>query len=199
MERCLPSLATTRESSSPRSTRRSSSTDGACCRSSATDAPTCTAPSRGRRNMTIADIDAAAPPAGAVRGVATPPAPSRRRARRQGRLRRAHDAHRRRPARRAGGDVGGLQGVRPALRRPLLQHLVGAAGRHRRPGDAPRARHRRRPVRTVQRGSDQLLITSLLSSAVRTLVTAAAGLAIAFVVGFGLALLLLRFTLLRRG
>lgn len=51
----------------------------------------------------------------------------------------------------------------------------------------------------VRRGSDQMLISSLLSSAVRTLLTAAAGLAVAFVVGFGLALLLLRFTPLRHG
>lgn len=51
----------------------------------------------------------------------------------------------------------------------------------------------------VQRGSDELLITSLLRSAARTLLTAAAGLAVAFVIGFGLALLLLRFTPLRRG
>ena len=51
----------------------------------------------------------------------------------------------------------------------------------------------------VQRGSDQMLISSLIGSAMRTLVTAAAGLAIAFAVGFGLALLLLRFTPLRQG
>ncbi len=52
----------------------------------------------------------------------------------------------------------------------------------------------------VQRGpSDQMLISSLIGSAMRKVVTVAAGLAIAFAVGFGLALLLLRFTPLRQG
>ena len=43
--------------------------------------------------------------------------------------------------------LGGLQGVRAALRRPLLQHVVGASGRDRRPGDAACPRHHRRALR----------------------------------------------------
>ena len=51
----------------------------------------------------------------------------------------------------------------------------------------------------TQRGSDTTLLMSLLGSALRTTLTAAAGLVVAFVVGFGLALALLRFGPLRRG
>lgn len=51
----------------------------------------------------------------------------------------------------------------------------------------------------TQRGSDELLIISLTKSALQTMVSATAGLLIAFVVGFGLALVLLRFAAVRRG
>jgi NitT/TauT family transport system permease protein len=51
----------------------------------------------------------------------------------------------------------------------------------------------------VQRGNERMLVTSLLVSAWRTLLTASAGLGMAFVVGFALAVVMLRFGPLRRG
>lgn len=51
----------------------------------------------------------------------------------------------------------------------------------------------------AQRGSDRPLILALLSSATSTLFAASVGLLIAFVIGFGLALMLLRFGPIRRG
>jgi NitT/TauT family transport system permease protein len=50
-----------------------------------------------------------------------------------------------------------------------------------------------------RRGETEPLVVSLLRSAVATVGAAAAGLAIAFVVGFGLALLMLRFRVVREG
>jgi NitT/TauT family transport system permease protein len=150
--------------------------------------------------MTVADIDAAAPTAGVVSAGAPPPAPSRLRER--------------------VGKVGfalrtTLTGIALLVLLALLWEGYKAFGQHyddhffNTSWELPVATddlampHVRDIIgalfEPVQRGSDQMLISSLIGSAMRTLVTAAAGLAIAFAVGFGLALLLLRFTPLRQG
>ena len=190
-----------RASSSPRSTRRRRT---AAARTAVLPRPppgSLRSARRGWRMMTVADIDAAAPSAGLVSASAPPPAPRRLRER--------------------AGKVGfalrtTLTGIALLVVLALLWEGYKAFGQHyddhffNTSWELPVATddlampHVRDIIgaffEPVQRATaTRSLISSLIGSAMRTLITAGAGLAIAFAVGFGLAMLLLRFTPLRQG